>query len=683
MAIKKYSENANKVATLDFGASDYTGTEKSEAMAVILESDRANEYARHTTQDSRTSSETTKPASANSTKLNKDEIDIVNGVVGTSGSVLKKIKDNAENADFTDTSGLDSLTLANAINEIYAEKAVASGLASLDATGKVPASQLPVSAMEFKGAWDASTEAYPVSPNTGDYYIISVAGTIGGVAFDVGDAIVYDGTNWQHLNKVEIAEEIALTSTLYTATNVKLALEEIAGTGRVDETVKDNADAIDTHIADDSNPHAVTKANVGLGNVDNVSDADKPVSDAQDLINDEIKGVGWTDETVKGNADDIDTLEADVNTAGSVLKSINDNAEDAVFTPVGGIDAVTIGGALGEVDARVTAIEGFNVTSWAEVQNILREGIASNYFTVGDQFVIPYNGVDFIWNVIALDHPLMTPVDTDYTHTLALQPQDCLFNAQFSAPQAIYGSTEELAIGTHVFILNGVKYQVTTTVAMPANGVLVGGGWTGYIPSTMTVYGADRVTVLESGLSITVSTEDVTLAEVNNHVRCRYGSNNPVDNAMRQFLNSNEAVFNWEPQGLYDRPSSYAGTGGFLYQLDPELVAVLGEVENKVALASYDGGGQVTVQDKAFLLSRVEVGFGTEGVTTDESVYEFYDGATNAERIKLLSGSPRYWWLRSPYVSYTNTVRLVGTSGGSDGGYAHSSFGLSPVCVIV
>ena len=35
---------------------------------------------------------------------------------------------------------------------------------------------------------------------------------------------------------------------------------------------------IDTHIADLSNPHAVTKAQVGLGNADNTSDANKPVS---------------------------------------------------------------------------------------------------------------------------------------------------------------------------------------------------------------------------------------------------------------------------------------------------------------------------------------------------------------------------------------------------------------------
>ena len=35
------------------------------------------------------------------------------------------------------------------------------------------------------------------------------------------------------------------------------------------------------HYADFNNPHKVTKEQVGLGNVDNTSDKDKPVSDAQ------------------------------------------------------------------------------------------------------------------------------------------------------------------------------------------------------------------------------------------------------------------------------------------------------------------------------------------------------------------------------------------------------------------
>ena len=40
-------------------------------------------------------------------------------------------------------------------------------------------------------------------------------------------------------------------------------------------------DKIDNHIADVNNPHSVTKSQVGLGNCDNTSDLDKPVSTAQ------------------------------------------------------------------------------------------------------------------------------------------------------------------------------------------------------------------------------------------------------------------------------------------------------------------------------------------------------------------------------------------------------------------
>ena len=42
----------------------------------------------------------------------------------------------------------------------------------------------------------------------------------------------------------------------------------------------DDAD-LTAHTGDTSNPHSVTAAQVGLGNVDNTSDADKPVSTAQ------------------------------------------------------------------------------------------------------------------------------------------------------------------------------------------------------------------------------------------------------------------------------------------------------------------------------------------------------------------------------------------------------------------
>lgn len=51
--------------------------------------------------------------------------------------------------------------------------------------------------------------------------------------------------------------------------------------------------AYDTHIASESNPHKVTKTQVGLGNVDNTSDMDKPVSTAmQEALDGKINKEG-------------------------------------------------------------------------------------------------------------------------------------------------------------------------------------------------------------------------------------------------------------------------------------------------------------------------------------------------------------------------------------------------------
>ena len=53
--------------------------------------------------------------------------------------------------------------------------------------------------------------------------------------------------------------------------------------------INDIADTLHDHIVDQNNPHNVTKDQVGLGNVDNTSDKDKPVSDATKQIIDELE----------------------------------------------------------------------------------------------------------------------------------------------------------------------------------------------------------------------------------------------------------------------------------------------------------------------------------------------------------------------------------------------------------
>lgn len=67
------------------------------------------------------------------------------------------------------------------------------------------------------------------------------------------------------------------------AVNVQAAIDELdaekATTAAV--ALKADADDLAAHEADTANPHSVTKAQVGLSNVDNTSDANKPVSTAQ------------------------------------------------------------------------------------------------------------------------------------------------------------------------------------------------------------------------------------------------------------------------------------------------------------------------------------------------------------------------------------------------------------------
>lgn len=56
----------------------------------------------------------------------------------------------------------------------------------------------------------------------------------------------------------------------------KSKLDSLKSQAEIDELVT----KLDTHISNKSNPHSVTKVQVGLGNVDNTSDANKPISTA-------------------------------------------------------------------------------------------------------------------------------------------------------------------------------------------------------------------------------------------------------------------------------------------------------------------------------------------------------------------------------------------------------------------
>lgn len=80
----------------------------------------------------------------------------------------------------------------------------ANGIATLDAGGKVPVSQLPNAVMTYEGLWNASTNTPSLVDGTGNagmVYRVSVAGTqdlgSGSVSYEVGDYVIYNGSIWE------------------------------------------------------------------------------------------------------------------------------------------------------------------------------------------------------------------------------------------------------------------------------------------------------------------------------------------------------------------------------------------------------------------------------------------------------------------------------------------------------
>lgn len=132
------------------------------------------------------------------------------------------------------------------------------GIAPLDRDAKIPAAYLPSyvdDVLEY-----ATRAAFPVTGETGKIYV------------SLDDNLTY---RWSGSTYIEISKS--------------LGLGETATTAYPGSKGKKNADDIAAHKIDYSNPHRVTKVQVGLGNVDNTSDLDKPVSNAAKTEFDSMK----------------------------------------------------------------------------------------------------------------------------------------------------------------------------------------------------------------------------------------------------------------------------------------------------------------------------------------------------------------------------------------------------------
>lgn len=176
---------------------------------------------------------------------------------------------NFQNPHHTNKSQIGLSNVTNDAQVKRSEMGANNGVATLDSSGKVVTSQLPSfvdDVLEFK-----SKTAFPATGESGKIY----------VSLDTNLTYRWGGTEYVEISK-------------------SLALGETSSTAYAGNKGKDTTDKLNNHLINYENPHQVTKAQIGLGNVDNTSDLNKPVSTAtQTELNkkvDKIEGKGLSTE---------------------------------------------------------------------------------------------------------------------------------------------------------------------------------------------------------------------------------------------------------------------------------------------------------------------------------------------------------------------------------------------------
>ena len=212
------------------------------------------------------------------------------------------------------------------ISTINGKVGVANGIASLDSTGRIPYSQLPESAMEYKGTWNANTNTPTLVSGegvNGDFYVVSVAGTWNNIDWAVGDRVLFDDVTaheWVRLPAGEVqsvngkvgaveleAEDIPFDkgSSPLTSNDTNSAILEVLQKAGVQIISTTMADYLAHKVDYDRSGAIINITDTGVANSAGNVSYDNSVSDLESV-------------TVQGAIDEIKGITDDIN--GDLLK---------------------------------------------------------------------------------------------------------------------------------------------------------------------------------------------------------------------------------------------------------------------------------------------------------------------------------------------------------------------------
>lgn len=273
-----------------------------------------------------------------------------------------KIYQLSPGADYTRESSWiligDTSELNSKVQQFINSKGAPNGLASLNESGVIPSTQLPSYVDDVVEV--AAFSNLPSKGESGKIYIITSTN------------IQY---RWSGTAYVEISKSIALgetSSTAYPGDKGKATTDVV---NSLSDTIDELVTKLDTHISNKSNPHSVTKVQVGLGNVDNTSDANKPISTAtQNALNSKFNASDGN--ALKQRVDNIPELIATDITVDSDNDSVNISL-DTVSIVDGTLSGTTI-----NINSATTSKAGILTSAdKTKIDKIITNGNGTKYLS--------------------------------------------------------------------------------------------------------------------------------------------------------------------------------------------------------------------------------------------------------------------------------------------------------------
>lgn len=155
----------------------------------------------------------------------------------------------------------------------------------------------------------------------------------------------------------------------------KTKLDGLKAQAEIDTSINNVQNNLTTHISNKSNPHSVTKVQVGLGNVDNTSDANKPISTAtQNALNSKFNASDGN--ALKQRVDNIPELVATDITVDSDNDSVNISLDKTSI-----VDG-TLSGTTININSATTSKAGILTPSdKTKIDKIITNGNGTKYLS--------------------------------------------------------------------------------------------------------------------------------------------------------------------------------------------------------------------------------------------------------------------------------------------------------------